>query len=527
MTIRNDWRLTPSLDAFIVVGVDHKIIYLAAPEKKQYKNAVSKLIGSSSNEIHIDLNEFELKVELESQNPVIFIRNPEVLPDSDWYKVGNFGGNCYEFFLGLDSKKGEFPGHTFEAIFSESSPTIVSFSAPGMTNYKTYFEEMKRRINCEVKKKTKKWTPGHRYDTLKETYFYLGEVLSRKKDNKDTTFLKDSEMIPAYLYVNTLKDSETTISDVLNNRSFGSGEDDIKVMYSLPSGGDCGEVLSGDPISDFSQYWLILIKNAITKNSITEDFGYERVKNIKDIFDPLGYQSEGKLSYSLSDDSYKSEIKSVLNKVINDILICSWNIPLVRKDMTMLKDNTEEDNVSALEKNVYFYTEDENTSRCAYYSDLMKAIGIDMKEILTKSLVYWNEASLSEDFETYLKNSRYFDLRKNQAAITSRQRVSSTPYKLEVTTVESIFGTGELTETLKNMVTFAKENFGAGVTKYVLYNLGSKKQPKEYESIEISLKDVIKWCGGVTNVSEVLRSEIMRLQFTRAFIVIDKEKEVE
>ena len=63
MTISNDWRLTPSLDAFVVQGTDRKYIYLVATEKKQYKAAVEKTISSPYREIHIEFNEFELKFE--------------------------------------------------------------------------------------------------------------------------------------------------------------------------------------------------------------------------------------------------------------------------------------------------------------------------------------------------------------------------------------------------------------------------------------------------------------------------------
>ena len=124
MTISNDWRLTPSLDAFVVSGAERKYIYLVATEKKQYKSAVEKTIGSPYKEIHIELNEFELKFESpdseSSLDPVVMVRNPEVLPDDSWYVVSNFYYPRYlDFFLELPSSGGCFPDITFEAIFSE------------------------------------------------------------------------------------------------------------------------------------------------------------------------------------------------------------------------------------------------------------------------------------------------------------------------------------------------------------------------------------------------------------------------
>jgi hypothetical protein len=157
----------------------------------------------------------------------------------------------------------------------------------------------------------------------------------------------------------------------------------------------------------------------------------------------------------------------------------------------------------------------------------MSYLGIDLKTQLTKELCSWNEEDLSKDFETYLKNNSYFSLRKNQVSVTSRQRVDSSPYDLDVITIESIFGKGELTETIKSLVDFSRNNFGTGVTKFILYNVGTKKDPKEYVSIEISLLDIINWYKGVENLSETLKAELMDQKFTKAYVVIDKNRAVE
>lgn len=528
MILNNDWRLTPTLVAFIVSSVESRLIYLAAPEKKQYRVAVSKMISAPYKEINIELNEFEIKFCKEDpsiQSPCVYIRNASVLPDDGWYRVGNFSKNFFDFFLELKSDKGEFPGVLFEAVFSESSPTLVTFTAPGMQNYKAYLEEMTRRLNCEVKKKSKKWVPGHRYDTLKETYIYLGEVVSRRKDDSDSEFLPDSEMVSAYLYVNAKRDSDKTISNVLTNGKFGKDEFDIKVLYSLPSAVDSGKVLEGEPIKDISIYWKNMMDNALASNTLTDAFGRTSLSYARYIFDPLCYQSIDCLEYNREDIT--SLVTEVIHKLTEDFFQQSWNVDGLRKDMAVSSSRSESENLAALMKGVIFYTQDINTSRYSYYTDLMSALGIDLKAQLTKELCSWNEADLLKDFETYMKNNAYFSLRKNQVSVTSRQRVDSSPYDLDVITIESIFGKGELTETIKSLVDFSRDNFGTGVTKFILYNVGTKKDPKEYVSIEISLLDIINWYKGVENLSETLKAELMDQKFTKVYVVIDKNRTVE
>jgi hypothetical protein len=188
---------------------------------------------------------------------------------------------------------------------------------------------------------------------------------------------------------------------------------------------------------------------------------------------------------------------------------------------------TEKENIAALEKNLYFETNDVNTSRYAYYSKLMASLGIDMNLVSTKALALWNEKEFTNSFDEYYKNSVYFDLRKTQSETVIRQRVSSTTYKLDIVKVESLFGTGELREKLKEIVDFARNNFGSGVSNYLLYNAGTKKKPMEYVTVEITLDDLIKWVGGKDKLSEDLKKEIMSTKFTRTTIIIDKDKEVE
>ena len=148
-----DWRLTPGFVAFISIKGDSKKIWLCARDKKTYKTALKKEIPATTTvkELSPDLNEVELKfVRQENEwgdEPGVFIKNEEILPDDSWYQVMNFyEKHLVNFILDASPVKGEFPGQIFEAIFSETEPTKVSFISSDMSKYNTYFDEMKRRL---------------------------------------------------------------------------------------------------------------------------------------------------------------------------------------------------------------------------------------------------------------------------------------------------------------------------------------------------------------------------------------------
>lgn len=527
--MNNDWRLVPGFTAFIIPGV-HKV-YLASPEKKQYLLAVSKQIETSTySEIECDINEFELKVEkieetFGDEKIGIFIKNPEIFPEDAWYRVMNFYNQHFiNFIVETKSNKGHFDC-LFETIFSESNPGEVSFVSPEMSSYKRCLEEMKRRINCEVNRKSRKWVPGHRYDTLKETYYFIGEFLSRKSDPKNSVFISDaSQMVPVYLYTNII-DEEKSISDLLKTRKFGTNPEDIKVLYTLPTAVESGEVIADD-VKDISIYWDNLVDNTMEScKSLVGSGGYCRFERVGKVFDILAIQSPTNLLYG---DDIKDRMKFFYTELAKDTLLTVWNNTTLIKDYHCSNTNTLKDNQTALKAAIIcLKTGDSNISRMAYYPDLFRALEIDTDTITLDILTEWNESNLQKDFDTYLKYSFYFDYRKGDAAVTSRQRVESTSYKLDVVTLQDIFGDNELSRSLRALVTEARDSYGAGISRYTVYNNGTRRKPIEYVNCEITLDDLLKFKKRGSGLSENLKNEIMRLKFTRVIVSIDKTKEVE
>jgi hypothetical protein len=526
-----DWRLTPGFVALIALSGKIKKIWLCARDKKAYKTALQKEIPSdiATKELLLNLNEVELKfarLEKEWGDEVgVFIRNPELFPDDSWYQVMNFYKNhLINFILDTSSEKGEFPGQTFEAIFSESEPTLVSFISPDMSKYHDYFEEMKRRINCEYGKKVKKWTPGHRYDTLKETFYYLGQQLSRKSTDTNSEFLEDADMVPVYLCTSVLKEGDKTISDILTTRAFGLEPQDIKILRTLPSAVDSGEALANDLNEDIRVYWDSMIDVAIDSCKDTMCGGYTTYKDTRKIFDVLSVQSPGYFDYP---ESCKEKISGVIKALCTDIVFLNYNVLHADKNLDLNSSQTLDENIRAVIRNLNYKTRDPNLLRVSYYDTLMKKAGVDVNILAASALNSFSESSLCTDFDTFRRYSFYFDMRKQELDITSKQRVKSAIYKSDIKTVESILGNGELSSAIKSLVSFAKDNCGIGVDLYSIYNVGTKKSPNEYIHCTISLQNIIDFLGGPEKLTDQLKSEILGSRFTRIIVNVDKDAAVE
>ena len=532
--IIDDWRLTPGFLAFVVSTDSNKRVYLASRDKKADATAVQKLIPETPyTEITSDLNELEFKLEKLGKEWApfdvgAFIRSPEIFSDNSWYRVMNFyEPHMINILLDLCPNKGTFEGIMFEAIFSESALGSVSFVCPSMPEYKAYFEEMKRRINCETNKKTKKWIPGHRYDTIKETYYYLGTFASRKESLNNSEFKEALDMANAYLYVNHLRDTDKSITDIFKTRMFGTGPDDIQVTYTMPGAVESGEALVNDfDGADIRDYWNIMLDNAVEACKVKKSENYIGFDDTHRIFDVLCYFSTWhKLDYP---EETKNRVSEIISKLAYDALVEWAGIQRSDNNLTIdpaNKSRTLKDNVKALERNIYALTGDVNISKSAYYPALFKRMGINLEDVLTKAIQDWDPSGFSKDFNTYCQYGFYFNKRNSDVNLISRQRVNTCTYSIDVTPIKNILGDGALTRSVIDIINFAKQNCGVGVSKYAVYNVGTKRNPKEYISCEVTLKDLLDHTKD--SISDELKAEIIKNKFTRIIVQADKDKELE
>ena len=400
-----------------------------------------------------------------------------------------------------------------------------------MKEYNECFEEMKRRLNCEFFKKTKKWIPGHRYDSIKETLYYLGCVKSRRQDDKGSEFIDDpAKCKEVYLAVRRLKSGETSISDVFKSRVIGDREDDIVVLDSPKSMVDSGSVLKDD-FTRFEDYLDWLIPNSLNRCKKVQEFGYVSYDNPKIFFDVFAYFSE--------DPDYTKKLKTgipplnyayrVVKDLVFDCLLNSWETKNYRSDMTLSKTKSVEQNMEAL-SNLFLSSgvKDGNALRNLYYSGLYKRIGIDLNEILTDVLGSWNEDNtIYGSFDNYMKFLFYTESRTmNQ--YRSQQRVKSATHKLETNTISELFGDGELKESLIDLINYARNNVGIGVSSYKIFDVGTKKEPKEFVTCIVTVDNILKFKSkkGESEITETLKHEIMLSKFCQLSISFDREGEI-
>ena len=513
------WRLTSELLAYVITG--KKRIYLSAIDKKVCQTNIAKLMSENnepnSEEIRLYENRFEIKLGGDSENNLVLYAKSEEFPTSEWYEIANFWKEgIWNLIESHTIENGNFPdGLQFEVGFEDTKP-IVTFVEPKMKNYKVYFEEMRRRINCEICKKTTKYTPGHRYDTLDETYFILACLNSRRKDPFNSDFIIDpKETKEVFVYTNILYENDKDISEILNTRHFGDKPEDLKILYTKKSMVDSGKVLENNYTGEIQDYWKNIFENSLSSKSY-----------IKDAFDVFS------LCNSMSIDPSKvptDEIKDYISDFMFNIIIEYWNLNNLRSDLLLSDTKSDEVNIDSIIKLVSSTIKDGNFLRNLYYPKLLKSLGIDIRELATKVLHSWKATPIDSDFDTYLKYSYYYSnpMRKETDKNISRQRVKSTKYKLDVITLKDLYGeSSELKDTIIECVNDVRANYGLGASNYELINVGTKKDPLEYIICELTLQDILKLKKGVSGLSETLKNEIMKRHFVWVQVVFDKDGDI-
>lgn len=508
-----NWRLVS--DLFVYVSTK-KEVYFAPIDDKKIQSAIIRQIESPYFELKIENSEFNIKLQ-EDLN--LYIKSNQLPEKERYYKINNFNTNSLgEIITQIKNNKGDFLDVEFEAIFSDDFPGIVSFVNNSMSQYKGCFEEMKRRVNCELCKKTKKWIPGHRYDTLTNTIYYLGEVKSKKLTLTNSELQDGISMPTAYLYVEEI-DQCKKISEVLRTKCFGK---DIRVLFNQVSMVDCGQVLEND-FGEFQDYWEDLITNTEKEENCIDNFGNSIYNNPKNIFSVISYQS------GIKDLTVSSEIRTVLEKVIKTLMEQTlrnyWNY-----NTSSIKLNSKqsiEENTKGLITLTFTKIKDENILRLLYYTELFNKYNIPIENIAKEILLNWNEDDIFNNFDLYLKYLGYISIHYQKDYIIL-QREKTKIYNIkDFIKVSDLFGENELSDSIIKLFEKAKSNYGVGISKFEYYNIGTKKDPKIYISANIELNDLIKYFDGVDNMSKNLKNIIMKKKFIEVDISVDYNKVLE
>ena len=516
-----DWRLVSELDAFLYPKT--KSVILASVENKSDKTkALSKLGRGNSSfpiEISLDSNEFRLSFD-EDLSPLI---QCDKFPDpQQWFKVKNFVHNdapgrensYLREIRSLIAWKGLNPTCSFEAAFSDEYPGEVRFTAEGKDDYDACFNEMIRRLNCSIHKKTKKYIPGHRYDLETGTYFYLGEFLGRKENLFSSTFYTDPVKLDKhyYLFVKDIKNCKT-ISDVFKTHTFGIEDDDIYIRDSIKAMVDSGEELQDD-ITDIQDIWPEMLDLAISK--------VKEGKTADCIFSILSYQSIGTSKYN-DPKMISDKIVPFLEEYLDKTTLTYWDLGNIVKDnCKMVKGQSNSDALFDLFA-TYSCSGDGNGRVLEYYFEMFKTLGIDISKICANIADnYTGVDDMHLDFNLYLdRGPLYFKYHKSGGNRLIIQMSSDTSNNS--CTLESLYGTN-LTETLIQITKSAINNYGIGVKEFSIVNLGNKKSPKLQYTVTISIQDIIRYYNDdPEKVPDPIKEGIMSADFWSVKIITDKE----
>lgn len=531
--INYNWKILQRLVAIIpTVNFDKTLrIYLTSPEKQQYISLASKNISYCDyKKVEINNNSFKLKIDYwcSSYNNKysidIYVKSNELPNPEDWYKVENIHESSIgSIITQADIKDGLIEGN-FEAIFSNVEEAVdkISFISPKMKEYGKCLEETQRVLNCEIFSKTKKYIPGHRYDSISETRYYLCPVLTSKENLGRTELIEDPEQYKqAYLYVNNIDtETEKTVSDILKSRPFGNSDNSIKIGFNSPLMVDSGELLGNDFSGNVQDYWDYFIDNTIDSQKATLPFGYTYINDISQLLNIFTCFSENHIEIR---KDWKDRLIPILIESLRYVICLGWENPVYKYvNISLQKNNSIEENTENLYKIlVHKLTQkDPNILKSIFYEQLLNTIGIDIKALAIEVLSEWDINKLINSFEDFLKYSFYFELRNNVTINTTRQKTAIDV--ADVNTLAKLYGESELTKIIRQLIEYAKDNLGQGVDEFTSVNLGTKKSPIKYITCRITLENLYKYLNG--KFSKELQDNIMNFRFTSIVIVFDDSK---
>ena len=536
------WRLVTELSAF--VSNQENKVWLYMDGKKVYKSNVMKQINGDYrtkdlilDSILLDNNEFQLKLD---KNFSVFVKSKELPKKDEWYELCNFASDpkyVGAFLEDCSIDKGVVnSGSVFEAAFSEDYPGEVVLACDGMKDYEDYFNEMTRVVNCSIFKKTgsAKWKPGYRYDTETQTYYYLGEVLVRRRDNLDSELLDQSDYVKGYLVASKIdRKTEKTVEDVLKNHVLGQGTDEnkLQVLFSPKPMVEGSKVLEVPEDFDITNYRDMMVDVAVSKCTVPYGNSWRDYTDLFSIFEPLSLMSENVKDYSNLRGDTKEQLEVVLSTTILNTIITTNSIQTGVTMFSVTKDSTRKDTdlVNDVVESYFINTmNDSNVSRVSYYTRLFRDLGISVSDIAAEIVdsysdegtIFKNLDSMYNFIELYRKNhwsyeAEIFDQLKNSTKFnTSGQK--------PLTSVLS----NKVADVIVELVEKARECYGTCICEYRVDNNGTTRSPLEYEYFKITLTDIVNYYNGVSNVPQSLSNELVAGRFREVTIRTDRNSKV-
>lgn len=523
------WRLATGVNA-LVNNLKHEV-WLSFEESKKNKKAVDKLTKNEilpeedSREILIEENRFKLKFD---GNLNLYIKSEE-FPTDNWYKLMNFSDDPKHLgaiLTKIQNNNGVFDEEKdFEAAFSIMHPTKVILACSGMDEYEDYLNELVRVVNCQTLKKTRKWIPGHRYDSETNTYYYLGKAYT--KSYKDNKLGEDLEEV--HLVVESLS-GESKISEIMNNRIFGNNIGDIKIVPSISLMVDGGSVLENDlDTSNIEPLWEGLVMRAINKCRVIKGESWKDYTNIHSILQPLTLVSKDNGYSNIKNYIFWTELEQVIKVTLLNLVV---RYDGVAETIGNIDINCSKEEAIDNIKRLYTLLVDDS-GKINYYLQLLPKIGIDLNYLVGEILEgYSEDSTIFRDLESmYNFSDIYTELHSNSGEYYLDQRYEGRRYSADIdkdkaTKLSSVICQLSICEAIESILEQAKEEGGSNITRYQVLNQGTRSNPILYELYEVRLKDIIKLYGSVSKVPENLKDELVISRFQGITIKLNKNSKI-
>ena len=505
-------------------------LYLTGSDSEKKRNSSVIRLMKSDDKLNIPKkftlsNEFKIKL---GPNLEVQVSNKK-LPggDSIYYDLKNFASPS-SYFNGvgklisqIPNNYGDFGDEIFNLAISDIYDDQAFLVSKKMKEYKDCHEEMVRHLGIEIYSKSRKWEPGHVYYNRQKTIYCLGKLKSRKSDEFKSDFATNLEMSDVYLVTEDIG-SEKTISEVLRNKSFGGGKDQIQEYFKTEPMIDGGEVLKNDIGMDFSKYWEVLVDNTIKSNKRKiNDYGFYDYRDaLSYVLEILTTQSAGYEDYKMTSKKIISDLIKLIKEDILSITASNW-LKFCKRD----KDVIER---SIIDK-FYSSISDPNSKRNNFYKTFFNELGINLEQLVKDVLKKWDNGKLKKSsFENYVRytvgvcSPEYYYI---QDIISVDQRTKkSLTYTNNCNSKnlsEVLVGYPELIKVISDIVNSADTDYGSHLANWRIVNNGTYREPKEYVSVNISFLDIIRWFGDIDKVPEKLSSEIINKEFTLIQVFYD------
>lgn len=518
----SDFRLVSEVRAFILKS--SSIIYLVSPDDKLALTKVRKKIKESTSPV----SEFQvladgIKVKI-GENKTLLIKSSEFPKNKEdnWYKLGNASEECiWDIARYVNLNNGE----TIDTDFSIAVPSIttpnsddgVKLISVVMPYYEDYMNELARRLNFKFKKKTRKYIPGHRYDTEEKTYYCLGTVYSRVNNTMKDNFMVFPEK-EVTLFTEHIGDckklSEVFKSGYLSESIIENDKVDnyikIQPIYSKESMADCGEVLIAD--STLHENLEVILDNSI---SLFETKCLDKYINgapyLTFILNVFRYTDKEGLDFEYP-DTILEKLTGIMKTCLLKQTLYLWNSNTGRSMNSSIDAETNYTNCfTALVNNI----QDKNIKKFSYYENLFNHLGINLREELDKILKSEEIGKLSTDLDYHLK----YDKGVNYTS--SLRTTLSSNYQLSIVEVSKVIDSDPLVEVIKELCLIARENQGISIEHY---SIGTASRAKiGFETFGIHINNIIDYYKekGI-EIPENLKEGILKSSFKSIYIAVDK-----